>query len=64
VKIKIEIEIEHCGQCPYVKYLPAKYGKNIFCLKAQKMVAEMIEYMSEFKDKTPPTWCPCRLEEN
>lgn len=63
VKTKIVIEVQNCGQCPYIKYLPVEYGKNIFCRKAQKMVAEMIEYMGEFDDKTPPEWCPCRLEE-
>ena len=52
----------NCGQCPYIKCLPAEYGRNIFCRKAQKMVAEMVEYMSELNDKTPPEWCPCRLE--
>ena len=62
MKTKIVIEVQNCGQCPYIKYLPAEYGKNIFCRKAQKMVAEMIEYKGEFDDKTPPAWCPCRLE--
>ena len=63
MKIKIVVEIEHCGRCPYVKFLPAEYGENVFCLKAKKIVAEMVEYMSELRDKTPPAWCPCRLEE-
>ena len=63
MKIRLVVEIEHCGQCPYVKYRPAEYGENIFCLKAQKIVAENVEYMSELRDKTPPAWCPCRMEE-
>ena len=63
MKTKIAIEIYNCGQCPYVNYLPAEYGKDIFCRKARKMVVEQIEYRSELNEKTPPVWCPCRLEE-
>lgn len=63
MKTKIVIEIENCCQCPYVKRYRAEYGFNIYCSKVQRIAAEMIEYMSELNDKTPPVWCPCRLEE-
>lgn len=62
MKTKIIIEIENCSQCPYVKHYRAEYGFDIYCGKAQRIVAEMIEYMGELNDKTPPEWCPCRLE--
>jgi hypothetical protein len=64
MKTNIVIEIENCSQCPYVKRYCAKYGSDIYCRKAQRTVAEMVEYVSELNDKTPPVWCPCRLEEN
>lgn len=63
MKTKIVIEVENCCQCPYVRTFRAEYGFDIHCGPAQRVVAEMVEYMGELDDKTPPEWCPCRLEE-
>lgn len=63
MKTKIVLEIENCFQCPYVKHYRSDYGFGVVCFKTMRHVAEDIEYMSELDDKTPPVWCPCRLEE-
>ena len=62
MKTKIVLEIENCIHCPFVRMIEAEYGYNIHCWKAHRLVAEMIEYESELDAKTPPVWCPCRLE--
>lgn len=63
MKTKIILEIENCTHCPFVRMIEAEYGYDIHCGKALRLVAEMIEYESELDVKTPPVWCPCRLEE-
>ena len=62
MKTKIVLEIENCTHCPFVRMIEAEYGYDIHCGKALRLVAEMVEYESELNDKTPPEWCPCRLE--
>jgi hypothetical protein len=62
VKTKIVLEIENCSQCPHVKYYRSDYGFGVICFKTMRHIAEDVEYMSELNDKTPPEWCPCRLE--
>ena len=63
MKTKIVLEIENCAQCPLVRMIEVEYGYDIHCGRAHRLVAEMVEYEGELRDKTPPTWCPCRLEE-
>lgn len=63
VKTKIVLEIKNCIHCPFVRMLEAEYGYNIFCGKASsRLIMEMAEYESDLDAKTPPEWCPCRLE--
>ena len=62
MKTKIVLEIENCIHCPFVRMIEVEYGYNIHYGKAHRLVAEMIEYESELNTKTPPVWCPYKLE--
>ena len=50
---------ENCAKCPFIMYFYGKYGKHMYCPKAQVIEVERSsKYLEEI-----PVWCPCRLEE-
>ena len=64
MKTAIVLEISSCAVCPYVKFVNStevKFSYSYYCTKKQADILKNIRLNSEL-ERTPPAWCPCRVE--
>lgn len=65
VKLRIELDISTCGQCPYRQLHDTDhqtYNYEVFCMKEERIVGLIYyhEYV-QYKTLAIPDWCPFRV---